>query len=102
MLKGEEMMTHLSLIALGTTPTQKIARDQTEALIHRALATLPLDFQIALELHYWKRLSAVEIAEVVGLSPAGVRTRLVRARKQLRQEYELLSAGRPLPGFDGD
>ena len=71
LLKGEEMMSRISLAAMVTTPTQKIDREQTQALINRALATLPIDFQIALELRYWKKLSSEEIGQAVGLSAAG-------------------------------
>ena len=102
LLKGEEMMSRISLAAMVTTPTQKIDREQTQALINRALATLPIDFQIALELRYWKKLSSEEIGQAVGLSAAGVRTRLRRARVQLREQFEALSEGKPLPGFGTD
>jgi RNA polymerase sigma factor (sigma-70 family) len=98
-LRGEEMMSELSIADLQTTPTQRIARDQESDLLHRALAMLPVDAQIALELRYWRKMSADEIAEILGLSSAGARTRVHRARALLRERFEALSQGRPMPEF---
>ena len=97
MLKGEEMMSQVSIADLRTTPTQRIAKDQAKDLLHRALAALPVDSQIALELRYWRKLSAEEIGEVLGLSAPGARTRVHRARAQLRETYEKMSEGKSMP-----
>jgi RNA polymerase sigma-70 factor (ECF subfamily) len=101
-LRGEEMMSHVSLAELRTTPTQRIAAEQAKQLIHQALATLALDQQIALELYYWQRLAVSEVASVLGLSEGGTRAKLHRARQKLRTEYEKLSDGKPLEGFKSD
>jgi len=96
-LKGEEMMSRVSLAELATTPTQRIAKHEERDLLQRAMATIPLDFQIALELRYWQRLSAVEVAEALGLTENGARTRFRRARLKLKQAYAALSDGAELP-----
>jgi len=97
MLRGEEMMSEISIADLRTTPTQRIAQDEETDLLHRALAALPMDAQIALELRYWRKMSAEEIAEILGLSAAGARTRVHRARALLRERLEALGQGRPMP-----
>ncbi|MBL4684182.1 MAG: sigma-70 family RNA polymerase sigma factor [Nannocystaceae bacterium] len=84
-LKGEVPVSHLSLAALRTTPTQRIARDQQEARVHAALAELVLDQQIALELYYWHKMSVREIATALDLSEGGVRAKLHRARQQFKK-----------------
>lgn len=99
LLKGEEMMSQVSIADLRTTPTQRIAKQQAENLLHRALAALPVDAQITLELRYWRNLSAEEIGEVLGLSAPGARTRVHRARIQLRETYEAMCDGKPMPPF---
>lgn len=96
-LRGEDMMSRISIVDLQTTPTQRIAKEEEMDLLHRALATLPVDAQIALELRYWRKMPADEIAFVLGLSPAGARTRLHRARALLRERFESLSEGRATP-----
>ena len=59
------------------------AKDAGRALID-ALRELPVDFQIAVELHYWEGLTVVEISEVLGVPTGTVKSRLSRARRDLR------------------
>ncbi|MCX4247089.1 RNA polymerase sigma factor [Paraliomyxa miuraensis] len=83
-----------SLLDLGTSPSSAIARDERRAKIAAALAGIPLDHQIALELAYWEQLSGPEIAAVLGIPANTVRSRLARARQQLRER--LGAMGLPL------
>ena len=99
-LKGEEMMSRISLADLGTTPTERIAREQSRQLIHRALATLAIDEQIAIELYYWQKLSVPEVADALGISAGGMRAKLHRARGRLREAYRELADGDSLDGFE--
>ena len=99
-LKGEDMMSRVSLADLATTPTQRIAREQDRDLIHRALATLPMDDQIAIELYYWQKLSVPEVANALSISAGGMRAKLHRARAKLREAYFELSDGASLDGFE--
>lgn len=73
----------LSIKDLGTSPTGIIARQAEHRLLLRALQTLPLDLQIALELHYWEGMSGPELAEVLGIPEGTVRSRLRRAQEAL-------------------
>lgn len=77
-------LSNMSLRALGTTPSAAVARDQREHTLDVALTELPLDQQIALEMAYRQQLSGPEIAEVLGIEPNTVRSRLARARKALK------------------
>lgn len=95
-LVGEEMMSRISLAELATTPTQRIAKAQDHELIHRALAELPLDQQISIELYYWQKLSVAEVAAALGVSEGGMRAKLHRARQRLREIYGALSGGATL------
>ena len=97
-LKGEDMMSRISLADLQTTPTQRIAREQSTDLLHQALRVLPVDDQITIELYYWQKLAVAEVAAAIGMSEGGVRAKLHRARARLRKEYERLT-GETLPGF---
>ena len=76
-------LSAVSLVDLATSPSRLVARDQQYAALVEALRTLPLDFQIAIELTYWEGLNATEVGEVLGVPASTVRTRLTRARRLL-------------------
>ncbi len=80
-----------SLADLGMSPSSVAAHNQEARLLERALRTLPLDQQIALELFYWEDLSGREIASILDVSPHTVRSRLARAREELRKQVQRLA-----------
>jgi RNA polymerase sigma factor (sigma-70 family) len=82
-----------SIADLRTGASGRLARAQTEDLVGEAMKRLPLDAQIALELAYWEELSGAEIAAVLDISPHTVRSRLARARVQLREHVQALAEG---------
>jgi RNA polymerase sigma factor (sigma-70 family) len=82
-------------------------RTSIPALLHRAreaeqlrvaLAELPAEQQLLLELHYWHDLDAAALAEVFDVPAGTVRVRLLRARKALREH--LATAPSFAPGND--
>lgn len=79
-----------SLVDLGTSPSQTLARAEGHQLLSMAVATLPVDSQIALELAYWEGLSGAEMAAVLEIPENTVRSRLARARARLREAMQLL------------
>ena len=68
----------------GETPSMVALAREHHAIIAEAMLQIPVDFQITLELFYWEQLRGPELAEVLGISPTTVRTRLHRARQALR------------------
>jgi len=81
----------VSVADLGTSPSQRVARNQEQLLLLDALRRIPLDFQTVIELAYWEDLSGKEIAEVMGIGENTVRSRLARGRQMLREELERLT-----------
>ena len=81
-----------SLSDLRTSATQRLAREQDKLALETALARLPLDDQILLELAYTEELDSPALAEILGIEPSSVRSRLHRARKQLEQSLESSSS----------
>ncbi|MCC6903043.1 MAG: sigma-70 family RNA polymerase sigma factor [Polyangiaceae bacterium] len=73
-----------SLTDLGAGPATELGRREQAELLRRALATIPLDDQIALELSYFEGLSGAAIAQVLEVGENTVRSRLARAREKLR------------------
>lgn len=73
-----------TLVDLGTGLQTELGRRQQRELLRDALARIPLDDQIALELAYFEGLSTREIAAVLEVPENTVRSRLSRARDKLR------------------
>lgn len=60
-------------------------------LLLAALRRLPIESQTLLELFYWEELSASELAEVFGVPEGTIRTRLRKAKLELRGTIEELA-----------
>jgi RNA polymerase sigma factor (sigma-70 family) len=84
---------HVSFAELGDTPSLVIAADQKQLAMLTALRRIPIDHQVALELHYWEGMTAAELAEVLGLPVGTAKTRLRRAKQLLAAELADLEAG---------
>ena len=81
--REEPDFTMSSVQALGHSPSSVLAAEQERSVVATALQRVPVEDQALLELHYWEQLAAPEIAEVLGITPGAVRTRLHRARRAL-------------------
>jgi RNA polymerase sigma factor (sigma-70 family) len=74
-----------SIVDLGASPSGPLGRHEETSALLRALRSIPLEFQIVLELTYWEGMKGPEIAEVLAIPANTVRGRLSRARAALRQ-----------------
>ena len=93
-----------SIHALGQSPSSVLAADQNQGIVQEALQRIAVEHQVVIELYYWEEITGPEIAEILGIAPATVRTRLHRARHSLQEEIAKLLAGRKRAGatFDLD
>lgn len=91
----EPDLTVRSMADLGISPSVAAAKLEEHEIIVEAMRRIPVDFQITLEMYYWEQLRGPELAEVLGISPATVRTRLHRAREAMRTALEKLREGAP-------
>jgi len=80
-----------SLYDLDPSPSTVVAQHMEHRLLHEALRRLPIDLQIALELHYWESMSATEVATVLEIPPGTVKSRLRRAKELLRESMQALA-----------
>jgi RNA polymerase sigma factor (sigma-70 family) len=62
-----------------------------QRLLVAALRSIPVDFQIVVELYYWEELSVATIAEITEVAPGTVKSRLSRARGLLEQRLARLA-----------
>jgi RNA polymerase sigma-70 factor (ECF subfamily) len=72
----------------GRLPDQVMENTRLRQSLHRALQTLSPDSRLIVFLREVEGLSTREVAAVVGISEANVKTRLHRARLSLRQYLE--------------
>ena len=83
----------------GGRMSSVIARQQSHQLVLEALRELPLVDQELLELYYWQKLTAGDIAEILQLPVPTVRSRIRAALKRVNQGYGKLASS-PARGDD--
>jgi RNA polymerase sigma-70 factor (ECF subfamily) len=74
-------------------PSETLKRDELRNALKRGLANLPLKYREVLILRDIQNLSIEETAEILGITEGNVKTRLLRARLQMRDALA--------PGIDG-
>ena len=85
---GVELMESLSDGA--PRADEQLAERQKQQLLQRLIAGLPEDLAQTLELSTVNELNSAEIAEVMKIPEGSVRTRLFRARKQIKEKLAVL------------
>ncbi|MFL6844101.1 MAG: RNA polymerase sigma factor [Allosphingosinicella sp.] len=89
----------------GASPDADFARAQLRRLLEEAIASLPPAFRLVFVLREIEGLGVEETAEALGLKPATVKTRLLRARRRLQEALapevrSVLSGAFPFAGAD--
>lgn len=84
----------VSVADLGAGPNTLLALRHEQRLLVTALQRLPLDAQVLLELTYWEKLTARELGEVLGAPEGTIRSRLRRAKEELRATLDALTRTR--------
>lgn len=67
------------------SPSRGLAGRDEQNLVLAALQHIPVDLQIAVELHYWEEMRIDDIALVMEIPPGTVKSRLNRARRLVRE-----------------
>ncbi len=72
-------------VAPGPAPDEALrARERVDA-VREAIGELPHELRTAVILFEYENLSHAEIAEIAGVTPKAIETRLYRARRRLRE-----------------
>ena len=79
-----------SVFDLSPSPSVIVAQHREQQVLLQALRKIPIDHQVVLELYYWEKLSAREVATVVGVPEGTARTRIRRAKQLLEEEMAKL------------
>lgn len=85
-----------SILDARPTPSRVAGARAEQALLLDALRSIPVDFQTALELHYWEGLSMTELADALEIPVGTAKTRLRRGRQLLEAKLKRrVGAGPP-------
>lgn len=90
--QGMELMQ--SIPDLSAAADEQLAGAEMQQMLERLIAGLPEDLRHTLELSTVQELNSAEIAEVMKIPEGSVRTRLFRARKQLKEKLAVMLEGR--------
>lgn len=90
----EDDFTQASVADMTPGAGSVIAKREDDRIILQALRSIPLEYQIAVELHDYEGLSGPEIAAVLDVPEGTIRSRIRRGRIQLRERIAEL-AGAP-------
>lgn len=81
---------------LAPSPSVVIAKHREHRVLLQALRRIPLEHQIVLELYYWERQTAAEVAQVLDVPEGTARTRIRRAKQLLEEQMKRLVADKAL------
>jgi RNA polymerase sigma factor (sigma-70 family) len=81
-----------SLHDLEPSPSQVAAGRAEQRLVREALRRIPVDYQVALELYYVQGFRGPELAEILDVPEATVRSRIRRGLEQLRARVTELAS----------
>jgi RNA polymerase sigma-70 factor (ECF subfamily) len=85
---GKELLEQLP--SDGRAPDEQAAGRQLQKLLEQLIPALPEELRHPLELSTVQELNSSEIAEVLNIPESSVRTRLMRARKLLKEKLSVL------------
>ncbi|MCB9715825.1 MAG: sigma-70 family RNA polymerase sigma factor [Myxococcales bacterium] len=80
-----------SVADVDPRPSSVMARKAEHRLLLEAMRRIPVDLQIAIELHYWEDMTTAELAAVMEIPQGTVKSRLRRGREALQAELARLS-----------
>ncbi len=76
-------------------PEQRYAAEETRRIVEEAIASLPPAYRVVFVLRDVAEMDTVEAAEVLGLTVAALKSRLLRARLMMRDALAARFAERP-------
>lgn len=103
----EEYRDKLMRGSMHGTPDDGLARAQIRQMLEAAIGRLPQDFRLVFVLREIEGLSVEDAAQALGVPPATIKTRHLRARRRLQQDLDpelraALEGSFPFAGADCD
>jgi RNA polymerase sigma-70 factor, ECF subfamily len=81
-------VTEAELAAPGGSPEQSAADESERTLLHRLIEALPEELRQPLVLSAIEEMTSREVSIALGIPEGTVRTRLMRARSELKRRFE--------------
>lgn len=81
----------VSAADLDPTPSRVFAKRREQRVLLEALRGIPVELQVALELHYWEQMSDADIARALELPLGTTKSRIRRARQLLAERIAQLA-----------
>jgi len=94
--KAVERMTdvaEMQLAASGGSPEQSVVDEDERAVLRRLIDGLPEELRQPLVLSSVEEMTSREVAEAMGIPEGTVRTRVMRARTELRRRFVAMKEG---------
>jgi RNA polymerase sigma-70 factor (ECF subfamily) len=78
----------------GASPEQNVVDEDERALLRRLINRLPEELRQPLVLSSVEEMTSREVAEAMGIPEGTVRTRVMRARMELRRRFQAMREGK--------
>lgn len=93
--KASEMsdVSEIELAAVGGSPEENAVDKDERAVLRRLIDGLPEELRQPLVLSSVEEMTSREVAEAMGIPEGTVRTRVMRARAELRRRYVAMKEG---------
>ena len=87
-LAGDDDRPQFELRDSRLTPDAALSAGESKALLERCITRLPKMYREIIKLYYFDELSIAEVRGTLSLTEPTVKSRLVRARRMLRDQLE--------------
>jgi RNA polymerase sigma-70 factor (ECF subfamily) len=87
-LAGDDNRPQYELRDSRLTPDAALSAGESKALLERCITRLPKMYREIIKLYYFDELSIAEVRGTLSLTEPTVKSRLVRARRMLRDQLE--------------
>jgi RNA polymerase sigma-70 factor, ECF subfamily len=86
-------VAEMPLAASGGSPEQSVVDEDERAVLRRLIDGLPEELRQPLVLSSVEEMTSREVAEAMGIPEGTVRTRVMRARTELRRRFLTMKEG---------
>lgn len=88
--RSMEDVAEMGLVAAGSSPEESAADGDERKLLRRLIDWLPEELRMVLVLSAIEEMSSREVGVVMGIPEGTVRTRLMRAKVELKKRFEAM------------